>query len=147
MDLEAARTLATGLMAQHPELADWRLGFSRQARRTLGLCRHRQQVIVLATSFVSLNDDATVRDIILHELAHALVGAGHGHDAVWQAKAVEVGANPERVCTGAVMPPGEWQATCATCGRTFHKYRQPKRRYWCRRCGAEAGALTFTRRS
>ena len=146
MDLEAARGLALGLMAEHVELRDWRFAFSRHARRTLGVCRHRQQVIVLSTAFVELNDEPTVRDIVLHELAHALVGAGHGHDAVWQAKAVEPGANPDRVCTAAVMPPGDWQATCASCRRTFDRYRQPRRRYWCRRCGAEAGALTFTRR-
>lgn len=147
MDLEAARTLALGLMAEHVELADWRFDFSRHARRTLGVCRHRQKVIVLSAAFVTLNDEPTVRDIILHELAHALVGAGHGHDAVWKAKAVELGANPDRVCTVAVMPPGDWQATCATCGRVFHQYRRPSRAYHCRRCGTEAGALTFTRRS
>ena len=147
MDLEAARGLALGLMAEHVELAGWRLAFSRHARRTLGVCRHRQKVIVLSTAFVTLNTDDVVRDIILHALAHALVGAGHGHDATWQAKAVELGANPDRVCTEAVMPPGEWQATCTTCGRVFHQYRRPRRRYWCRRCGAEAGTLTFTRRS
>jgi predicted SprT family Zn-dependent metalloprotease len=146
VDLEAARTLATGLMAEHVELQDWRLIFSRHARRTLGVCRHRQRVIVLSTAFVTLNDEPTVRDIVLHELAHALVGPGHGHDAVWQAKAVELGANPDRVCTTAVMPPGDWQATCPSCNRAFHQYRQPTRRYWCRRCGAEAGTLTFTRR-
>lgn len=147
MDLEAARTLALGLMAEHVELADWRFAFSRHARRTLGVCKHRQKVIVLSTSFVTLNTDDVVRDIILHELAHALVGPGHGHDAIWKAKAVELGANPDRVCTTAVMPPGDWQATCGSCRRTFHQYRRPTRRYWCRRCGAEAGTLTFTRRS
>jgi predicted SprT family Zn-dependent metalloprotease len=146
VDLEAARTLALGLMAEHEALADWRFAFSRHARRTLGVCRHRQKVIVLSAAFVTLNTDDVVRDIVLHELAHALVGAGHGHDAVWKAKAVAVGANPERVCTEAVMPPGEWVATCPTCGHTFDRYRQPRRRYWCRRCGAEAGTLTFTRR-
>jgi hypothetical protein len=50
VDLEAARTLATGLMAQHVELADWRLAFSRHARRTLGVCRYRQKVIVTPTT-------------------------------------------------------------------------------------------------
>jgi predicted SprT family Zn-dependent metalloprotease len=147
VDLDAARRLALGLMAEHPQFDGWRLAFSTQARRTLGVCRHRQKVIVLSTAFVTLNDEPTVRDIVLHELAHALVGAGHGHDATWKAKAVELGANPDRVCTEVVMPPGEWQATCATCGRVFHQYRRPTRRYWCRRCGADAGTLTFARRS
>ncbi len=147
MDLEAARGMATGLMAGHVELEDWRVAFSRHARRTLGVCRHRQRVIVLSAAFVTLNTDDVVRDIVLHELAHALVGAGHGHDAVWKRKAVELGADPERVCTVAVMPPGEWVATCPACGRTFDRYRRPSRRYWCRPCGPDAGPLTFTRRS
>jgi predicted SprT family Zn-dependent metalloprotease len=84
------------------------------------VCRHRQKVIVLSAAFVTLNTDDVVRDIVLHELAHALVGPGHGHDATWKAKAVELGANPDRVCTAAVMPPGDWQATCASCNRVFH---------------------------
>jgi predicted SprT family Zn-dependent metalloprotease len=146
VDLQEARTLAIELMALHPSLDGWQLLFSRQARRTLGVCKHHQRLITLATSFVELNDDATVRDIILHEIAHALVGPGHGHDATWRAKAVEIGANPDRVCTAAVMPAGDWQAVCGNCGRVFHQYRQPRRAYHCRQCGREAGALTFARR-
>ncbi len=147
MQLEAARTLANGLMAQHPALAGWRLGFSRQARRTLGLCKHRQKIIILSAAFVELNEDDVLRDIVLHEIAHALVGPGHGHDRVWKQQAVDLGANPDRVCTDAVMPPGDWQATCASCGHVFHQYRRSSRAYHCRRCGAEAGALTFSRRT
>ena len=49
-----------------------------------------------------------VRDTILHEIAHALVGPGHGHDAVWKRKCREVGARPER-CGQADMPEGRWR--------------------------------------
>jgi hypothetical protein len=32
-----------------------------------------------------------VLQVVAHELAHAIVGYGHGHDAVWRAKAIELG--------------------------------------------------------
>lgn len=146
VDLQEARTLAIDLMAQHPSLDGWQLVFSRQARRTLGVCKHRQRIITLSSAFVELNDIDTVRDIILHEIAHALVGPGHGHDDLWKKKAIEVGANPDRVCTAAVMPAGDWQAVCGNCDRAFNLYREPRRAYHCRQCGREAGALTFARR-
>ena len=42
------------------------------------------------------NGPEEVRDTILHEVAHALVGPGHGHDTVWKATAAQVGARPQR---------------------------------------------------
>lgn len=32
-------------------------------------------------------------DTVAHEVAHALVGPAHGHDAVWRRKAVELGGS------------------------------------------------------
>lgn len=147
MDIDAARVLAGDLLRRHPELSDWRVTFSRRSRRTLGLCRHRHKVIQLSAPFVRLNDEADVLDVILHEVAHALVGPGKGHGEAWQAMARRVGANPERVNLTATVPPGDWVATCPSCGRTFDRCRRPRRRYWCRPCGPEKGPLTFTRRS
>lgn len=37
-----------------------------------------------------------IRDTILHEIAHALVGPNHCHDLVWKAKCLEIGATPRR---------------------------------------------------
>lgn len=90
MDLEAARVLAGDLLRRHPELSDWRVTFSRRSRRTLGLCRHRHKVIQLSVPFVRLNDAGEVRDVTLHEVAHALVGPGHGHGEAWKAMARRV---------------------------------------------------------
>lgn len=67
-----------------------------------------------------MNTREEVNDLILHEIAHALVGGDHGHDEVWKAKCVEIGARPER-CYGlnARMPKRRMKGTCDKCGHTI----------------------------
>jgi hypothetical protein len=36
-----------------------------------------------------------VKNSILHELAHVLVGKGHGHDEIWFRKALDLGCKPQ----------------------------------------------------
>src|SRR5262245_59311474 len=109
-----ARRLAEELMARHG-LAGWSFGFNRR-KRSLGLCRYATRTIELSVYLVYGNSAADeVRDTLLHEIAHALVGPGHAHDAAWKAKCLEVGARPQR-CGQADMPPGRWQAHCGNCG-------------------------------
>ena len=52
-----------------------------------------------------LYDEAEVRETILHEIAHARVGASHGHDAVWQAEARRIGSTGRRL----VDPHAPWR--------------------------------------
>jgi len=136
------RNLALELMARHG-LEGWTFAFNRR-KRALGLCRFATRAIELSSYLVDGNSKEEVRDTILHEIAHALVGPGHGHDVVWKAKCVEVGAQPVR-CGDADMPEGRWKASCPSCGLAFSRHRRPKRlRGWCcRTCGPERGKLTW----
>ncbi|HYH68527.1 MAG TPA: SprT-like domain-containing protein [Urbifossiella sp.] len=146
--LTNAKTLATQMMAQNG-LTEWQFAFNTNKRRA-GVCRYpargRPGRIELSKHYVLRNPAEEVRDTILHEIAHALVGHGHGHDEVWKAKCVEVGARPER-CYGeeVEMPRGRWRATCAGCGKEHDRHRRPKQLagWHCRRCGKERGALIW----
>ena len=137
-----ARKLALELMARHG-LHDWRFGFNRR-KRSMGLCRFESRTIELSMYFVDGNSEDEIRDTILHEIAHALVGPRHGHDRVWKRKCLEIGATPQR-CGQADMPSGRWQARCGGGGRQFHRHRRPKRLtgWHCGSCGPEQGKLTW----
>jgi predicted SprT family Zn-dependent metalloprotease len=137
-----ARDVALALMAQH-NLVGWTFAFNRR-KRSLGLCRYQERVIELSIHLVQRNDADEIRDTILHEIAHALVGADDGHGPRWKAKCRDIGARPER-CADADMPPGRWQARCLSCASIDSRHRRPRdlRGWYCRSCGPEHGKLMW----
>lgn len=145
---------ANRLLTEHGLAQEgWKFEFDN-AKRRAGQCRYRDKTITLSRHYVQLNyitrpDD--VLDTILHEIAHALVGGGHGHDEVWKAECVRIGARPERCYdSGAVdMPKGNMVATCGGCAKVFRKHRVPRGKdgkiyvRWCSTCGPDKGKLEF----
>lgn len=140
---EKVRGLATELLITFG-LADWRFALNRR-KREMGLCLYGPKRIALSVFFVDMNDWTTIRDTLLHEIAHALVGEGHGHDGVWKQKCREIGARPERLGYDALMPEGRWQAICGGCGLRHHRHRRPKHLvgWYCCHCGRERGKLIW----
>src|SRR4051812_12271673 len=98
----------------------------------------------MAIASANRNGAAEDLDTLLHEIAHALVGPGHGHGPAWRRKCREVGARPVR-CGPADMPAGRWRARCGGCGRAFDRHRRPKcvRGWFCKACGPERGKLRW----
>jgi predicted SprT family Zn-dependent metalloprotease len=125
-------------------LPDWSFRFNK-SKVHLGLCLYGLKAIELSRHFVERNGFEMVADTLLHEIAHALVGPGHGHDAAWKETCIRVGAKPERLSYEADMPEGCWQATCGCCGMLHHKHRKPKHMvgWWCARCGPVQGRLVW----
>lgn len=139
MDLDAAARLARGLMAEHG-LEGWALRFDR-ARRRAGLCRYDRREISLSGPLTALYDEADVREVVLHEIAHALVGARHGHDALWRATARRIGASGRRlVREDSPQIEGSWVGTCPA-GHRVSRHRRPQRVQACAVCSP-----TFDRR-
>lgn len=123
MDLSEAVQLGEALLDQHG-LGDWTLTFDA-AKRRAGVTRHQRKVIGLSFDLTRLHSEEEVRETILHEIAHALVGAEHGHDEVWRRTARQIGSTGER-CVSAEAPRlrGAWVGVCPQ-GHEVDRHRAP----------------------
>jgi predicted SprT family Zn-dependent metalloprotease len=132
MDLGRAYEMAVGLVQEHG-LTGWQVEFD-SAKRRAGVCRFDRRVIGLSAPLTRLHHEAEVRDTVLHEIAHALVGPQHGHDAVWKLTARRLGSTATR-CVDSEAPTvtGSWVGVCAA-GHVKDRHRRPERVMSCAQC-------------
>ncbi len=134
-DVEA---LAGRLFARHKAQsgldARWTFGFDLSTSRA-GICRQRAQRITLSVSYCLRATRAEIEDTLLHEIAHAIVGGEHGHDAVWRAKAREIGCTAKR-CHEVVHTVARWVGACGCPEPWFRQRMSVKLRYGgrCKKC-------------
>lgn len=132
MDIRDALVLARHMLAQHG-LKGWSVGLDR-AKTRAGACHYSRKLITLSGPLTRLHSEDDVRDTVLHEIAHALVGPRHRHDAVWRAKALEIGCTGQRcVPVDAPRVSGDWVGTCPS-GHEVHRHRRPARPQSCSKC-------------
>lgn len=136
MDLNRAQQLAVKLMEEHNLFeAGWRFGFDT-AKRRFGCCNYTYKQITLSKALVLVNDEARVKNTILHEIAHAIVGRGHGHNNVWKRKAIEIGCDGKRCYTtqNTIVPESKYIAVCNSCGHKHRRHRTPTKKTACGLC-------------
>lgn len=111
--LSSIANKADHLLEKH-KLSDWRFTFDN-AKKRAGKCCFNERTITMSEQFSLKADNDEITDTILHEIAHALVGAKHGHNAVWQTKAREIGCSAKRThCVDFAAP--KYIVSCKTCG-------------------------------
>ncbi|HHW82300.1 MAG TPA: sprT domain-containing protein [Actinomycetales bacterium] len=133
MDLRDVQELAAAEMRRAGLEGTWVYRWDH-ARRRAGTCRYATNTITLSKPLMALYERAEVLEVIRHELAHAIVGPGHGHDAVWRAMARSLGAKgTTRLSDSLPKPPPNWVGTCPN-GHTFERYRRPSTTNSCSRC-------------
>ncbi|WP_432572823.1 SprT-like domain-containing protein [Kineococcus sp. SYSU DK005] len=132
MDVREAVAMAEDLLAEHG-LAGWTVVVDR-ARTRAGVCREDRRQIGLSGPLTALHAPEEVRDTVLHEIAHALVGTRHGHDDVWRATARRLGCTGART-TSAPRPAGRWRGVCPA-GHAVTRHRRPARPVACGACGS-----------
>ncbi len=131
-----ARNLARRLMDENG-LKDWSFHFDH-ARRRAGACAHSTRTISLSGPLVEMYDVEDVRGVILHEVAHALVGPTHQHDAAWRHQARCLGApDSARLSADLPSPKARWVGTCRNCGAQRKLFSAPRRVVSCGVCARE----------
>src|SRR5580704_7735237 len=119
MDLKELEDIANRELLKHG-LHGWTFGLADTKRR-LGVCKYRTKRIEIAEYYALHNLPESVLDTLWHEMAHAIAGPAARHGPVWKAVAIRLGATP-RACDNSpetVVMPGDWQATCPACTKTF----------------------------
>ena len=121
--LEEADKLIQSLMARHLATGGlppgWRARFDLAAVRA-GVCKYLEQLICLPVSYAMTADRHELVDTVLHEIAHAIVGPGHNHDATWKRTAQRIGCTAER-CTEVIHTAPAWIGTCNCRKPTYRK--------------------------
>lgn len=87
---------AKELFEEH-ELYDWRFEFSRE-KKALGRCFYKAKKITFSEHYIE-SPRETIENTLLHEIAHAIAGEGHGHDEYWKSVCRRIGAKPARLAS------------------------------------------------
>ncbi len=131
--IEAIAALAAGLL-QEFKLNNWVFRFDHSTRRA-GCCNYHKKLISISSALARNASAADIRDTLLHEIAHALVGKNHNHDWLWRTKAKEIGCSGERTHRLVFSPP-RYHVRCERgCWKRTAERRN--RRLVCRKCGGK----------
>ena len=147
-DLDLVRQRADELIRAHLDPTRWTFAFDR-ARTRAGLCDYAARRVSVSRPLALRWDDDEVHQVLLHEVAHALAGAGAGHGPRWRRVAADLGYRGGRVHDGEVATElAPWVGTCPV-GHDHYRYRRPTRPLACGRCARRfdlANLITWTRR-
>lgn len=128
--LEAILNNAYDMMAEHG-LEGWRVRFDH-ARRRAGQCDYTRKTISLSRHYARYAETSHIQDTILHEIAHALVGPQHGHDAVWRQMARKIGCSATR-CHSLTFSRPRWVMKCPKGCFMVERHRRSSRMV-CMKC-------------
>lgn len=126
MTLTEASKLTHQLMEENGlYIKGWTFYFDN-AKVRFGSCHHGLKRITLSRVLVELNEEQHVRMTILHEIAHALVGADNGHNNIWKKQARALGHDGSRTYSDDVITPPrdnkKWKGACPNCKRSVFRY-------------------------
>lgn len=144
MELKAGIAIIDELMNKYNlKLNGWQFKLTKN-KRQLGLTQWKQtasgvdKVISISSYFILYNEEWVVRDVVLHEIAHAICGLNAGHGPIWKAKCREIGARPNPTIDYAIMP-ASYISVCKKCNKIVDlHYSKPKTKRGCFNCRHEA---------
>ena len=114
-------------------LFDWGLELDF-AKVRAGACHFGEKKITFSRNFVKNSNQNDIKDTILHEIAHALVGSNNGHNEVWKEMAIKLGCSARR-CHTLEFSQYKWIRFCPNqCWE--QKIHRRKSNLICKRCGA-----------
>jgi predicted SprT family Zn-dependent metalloprotease len=132
----ASYTLVCGqkLVALH--LTGWTFALDH-ARTRVGCCHYADNLITVSRYLIAYLADDEVDQVILHEIAHALVGPKVGHSKPWQCMARSLGYTGGRTIEVPEARLGtRWRGVCQE-GHEVFRHRKPSGRVYCGACARQ----------
>ena len=127
-----ALDIAHDLFVRHG-LVNYSFGFDRALRRA-GQCDFRARRITISKHLVQNCSLDQIEQVILHEIAHALVGKDAAHSRAWKAKAKQIGYRFEPVdWQGMASGAKSYRGVCPR-GHEHFRIRKPAGPRSCRKC-------------
>lgn len=127
--------LAQNMMNDHGLIEKgWYFSWDR-AKKRMGCCNYSLKQITMSRILTPSRPMHEIKNTILHEIAHALVGHSHGHNEVWRAKAIEIGCTGDRCSANSgERPEFTWYSICDHCDNHVGMHRAPGRVRSCGKC-------------
>lgn len=143
--------LVTTLMGQHGLTEKgWVFVLDNSVSRA-GCCFHHTKTVSMSKHLSHSKEHGMdeVRNILLHEIAHALAGPGAKHGVEWKEIALRIGCDGHR-CHNLELKPHSQVLACVLCGFVNGVRHRVCRNYWrkatCARCGV-LGSVTVVSRN
>lgn len=113
--------------------AEWKFAFDSGKRRA-GICVYTDKQIRLSKHLVMLHKVDDARQVMWHEIAHAICGKEAGHGKRWLATAKGLGYRAEKF-TGETIAENTapWVGVCPS-GHQHYRYRKPTAALSCGKC-------------
>lgn len=129
---EECKRIAGELMNQHLG-ASWVFRLDH-AKRRAGACNYTDKEITVSRYFLKQATEEDLRQVLLHEIAHALAGHASGHGPAWKQTARALGYTGKRTLEKDFATDlAPWVGTCPE-GHTVYRFRRPSRTASCSRC-------------
>jgi len=126
------KTAGAGLVRRHLG-KDWSFAMDH-ARTRLGCCHYEEKKITCSAYLVAYLADDEVEQVILHEIAHALVGHAAGHGKKWVRQAQALGYTGGRtIDVPEARLSARWLGRCGA-GHEVLRHRRPSRTVYCGAC-------------
>lgn len=131
MNTKRAFALAQEMLNDHG-LKKWRV-VHRRFKSTGGMTYFDEKEIGFSPRLIEKWTEAQFRQIVLHEIAHALVGHPHGHGKVWAAKARSIGYRGGTSHNFPIIEP-RWIVDCPDCGELYRRHNRFSYKLFCTQC-------------
>lgn len=130
-------TFTERLLLQHG-LHGWTVKLDN-AKKRAGQCTYPVRTISLSRCLIKARPIEHSLDTARHEVAHAIVGPGHGHGKVWRDKLIELGGDGEQffeLDSSSAEKLASMTKYVGICPNNHHSAysRRPSRKRSCHRC-------------